>query len=152
LDINVTSEEKTESIKDRKFDTPLYVAGEISGEPERYLAEKPYELSKFEFSILRKGKFRTDTWFQLAAGATIGLVLAIAGKALNALIQKQTPTLENWELWSIASGIVLAAVLKFARKTEEEKEFDEIRQYISQHFENSPRRRVHLTGREEQQK
>ena len=148
----MTSEEKIESIKDRQFDTPLYVAGEISAEPERYLAEKPFELSKFEFSILKKGKFRTDTWFQLVAGATIGLVLVIAGKALNALTQQQTPTLENWELWSVGSGIILAAILKFSRKTEEEKEFDEIRHSISQHFENSPRRRVHLTGREEKQK
>lgn len=148
----MTSVEKTESIKDLKFDTPLYVAGEISGEPERYLAEKPYELSKFEFSIFKKGKFRSDTWFQLVCGATVGLVLAIAGKTLNALIQKQIPTVENWELWSVAAGVVLAALLKRGRKTDDEKEFDEIRQYISQHFENSPRRRVHLTGREEKQK
>lgn len=148
----MTSVEKTESIKDLKFDTPLYVAGEISGEPERYLAEKPYELSKFEFSILKKGKFRSDTWFQLVCGATVGLALVIAGKTLNALIQKQTPTVENWELWSFAAGVVLAVLLKFGRKTEDEKEFDEIRQYISQHFENSPRRRVHHTGREEKQK
>ena len=148
----MTSEEKVESIKDRQFDTPLYVAGEISGEPERYLAEKPYELSKFEFSILKKGKFRTDTWFQLSAGATIGLIIAVAGKALSALVQKQSPTLEGWELWAVGAGIVLATILKFLPKTGDEKEFDETRQYISQHFENSPRRRVHLAGREEKQK
>ena len=148
----MTNVEKTESIKDLNFDTPLYVAGEISAEPERYLAEKPYELTKFEFSILKKGKFRADTWFQLVCGATLGLVLAIAGKTLNALIQKQTPTVENWELWSVAAGVFLAVILKFGRKTEDEKEFDEIRQYISHHFENSPRRRVHLSGREEKQK
>ena len=148
----MTSENKTESIKDRQFDTPLYVSGEISGEPERYLAEKPYELSKFEFSILKKGKFRSDTWFQLAAGATIGLVIAIAGKTLNALVQQQRPSLEGWELWAVFAGIVLSIILKCFPKSEDEKEFDETRQYISQHFENSPRRRVHLAGREEKQK
>ena len=77
----MTTEEKTEIIRDRQFDTPLYIQGEISGEPERYLAEKPYELSNFEFLILKKGKYRSDEWFQLAAGATIGLIIAVAGKS-----------------------------------------------------------------------
>jgi hypothetical protein len=149
---NVTSVEKTESIKDRQFDTPLYVAGEISGEPERYLAEKPYELSKFEFSVLKKGKFRSNTLFHLVSGATIGLILTILGKTLNALVQKQTPTLESWELWSLGAGIALAVITRVGYKTEDEKEFDEIRKYINQHFEESPRRRVHRAGREEKQK
>ena len=148
----MTNEQKTESIKDQRFDTPLYVSGEITNEPERYLAEKPYELSKFEFSILKKGKFRSDTLFQLISGATVGFVLVIIGKALNALIQKQTPTLENWELWSVGAGIVLGIILKFRSKTADEKEFDEIKEYINQHFESTPRRRIHLTGREEEQK
>ena len=150
----MTNEQKAESIKDRQFDTPLYVSGNITNEPERYLAEKPYELSKFEFSVLKKGKFSSDTLFQLVSSATVGFVLAIVGKALNALVQKQTPTLENWELWSVGAGIVLALILILKRKskTEDEKKFDEIREYIKQHFENTPRRRVHVTGREEDQK
>jgi hypothetical protein len=97
------------TITGQRFDKPLFVAGEVSGEPERYLAEKPYELSKYEFSILRKGKFKSDSWFQLVTGATVGLILAALGKALNALVQEQTPSLENWELWSIAAGIALVS-------------------------------------------
>ncbi len=143
--------QQTQNIVDRQFDEPLYVEGQITSEPERYLAEKPYELSKFEFSVIKKGKFKTDTWFQLVCGATAGLVLSILGKSLNALIQKQTPSLENWELWSVGVGIVLAIFLKKKSKTEDEKEFDEIKEYINQHYDNTRRRRIHVAGREEGQ-
>ena len=133
----------------KRFDSPLYVDGEVSGEPERYLAEKPYELSKYEFSILRKGKFKSDSWFQLAFGATIGFILAVIGKALNALVQKQTPSVENWELWSIAAGIVFAIILCFWKKFSEEKEFQELSRNIDQHFKETPKRRIHVKSRKE---
>jgi hypothetical protein len=143
--------QQTENIVDRRFDEPLYVAGQITNEPERYLAEKPYELSKFEFSVIKKGKFKSEAWFQLVCGATAGFVIAILGKTLNALIQKQTPSLENWELWSVVAGVVLAIILKNRSKTPDEKEFDEIKEYISQHFEGTRPRRIHVPGREEGQ-
>jgi len=143
--------QKTQKISGRRFDAPLFVHGAISGEPERYLGEKPYELSKFEFSILKKGKFKSDTWFRVVCGATIGLVLAIVGKLLYALMQKQPPLLDNWELCSVGAGIVLAFILKFRKKTPEEAEFDEVRNYIEQYFKETPRRRIHVTGKNEDQ-
>ena len=129
--------QKTERISGQRFDTPLYVQGGITGEPERYLAEKPFELSKYEFSILKKGKFRSDSLFQLVCGATIGLVLLILGKAINALIQKQTPSLENYELWSVGAGIIIALILKIRKQTPEEKEFKKVRDYIDKHYKET---------------
>jgi hypothetical protein len=152
------NDQETRKITGQRFDKPLFVAGGVSEEPERYLAEKPYELSKFEFSILRKGSFKSESWLwlQLVTGATAGFILALLGKALNALIQKQTPSLENWELWSAGVGILLTLILaftsRFKKKTPDEKEFAEIKEYIDQYFKETPRRRIHVTGRKESQK
>lgn len=143
--------QETERISGQRFDNPLYVQGGITGEPERYLAEKPFELSKYEFSILKKGKFRSDSLFQLVCGATIGFVLLILGKALNALIQKQTPSLENYELWSVGAGIIIALILKFRKQTPEEKEFNEVTDYIDKHYKETPIRRIHVTQKKEGQ-
>lgn len=136
-------------ITDEKFDSPLYVHGFVSGEPEMYLGEKPYELSKHEFSVLKKGKYRSDFWFQITCGATGGLVLAILGKTLHALIGKRTPSLETWEIWAILAGVVIAFVLKLKKKNDDEKEFDEMRQCIDQHFLVTPKRRIHVLSKEE---
>ncbi len=147
--------QQIENIAGRNFDTPLYVAGEITNEPERYLAEMPYELSKFEFSIIKKGKFKDDAWFLIVCGATASFGLVILGKVLNGLIQKQTPSLENWELWSVVIGVVLAIILKSFKKqnkTADEIEFDEIREGINHHFENTKQRRIHITGKEDEAK
>lgn len=143
---------ETETISGQRFDKPLYVHGGVTGEPERYLAEKPFELNKYEFSILKKGKFGSDSLFQLVCGATIGFVLSILGKALNALIQKQTPSLENWELWSVGAGIIIALILKFRKQTPEENEFNEVTDYIDKHYKETPIRRIHVTQRKEGQK
>lgn len=145
--------QETQIISGQQFEEPLYVNGGITKEPERYLAEKPYELSKFEFSILKKGKLKSDTWFKLVSGATAGFVLSILGKALNSLIQRQIPSLESWELWAVIAGIIAAAILKKTkRKTEDEKEFEAVRDYIDHYFKTTPRRRIHVARRSEDQK
>ena len=137
----------------KTFDSPLYVPGGVGDEPKRYLAEEPYELSKSEFNILKKGKFRADVWFPLTCGATLGIALSVIGKALNALIDKQTPSLEKWEIWAIVAGLILAAAFKIIKKeSPEEREFDEIKVYIDQYFITTPRRRVHVTKKEEENK
>lgn len=147
---NPKEQHTKKTIRDQRFDEPLYVDGEVTHEPETYLAEKPYELSEFEFSVLRKGQFKSNIWFELVFGATIGFVLNIAGKTLSALIQKETPSVDKWELWSIGVGIVLALLLRFRKRNSDEKEFNEIKDYINQHFKTSLRRRVHIPRKEEE--
>lgn len=136
------------SITGHKFDAPLYVRGFVSNEPEMYLGEKPYELSKYDYGVLKKGQFRSDFWFQITCGATVGLVLALLGKALYALIRKTTPSLESWELCTVLVGIATTLVLKLRKKNNEEMEFDEVRQTIDQHFYKSPKRRIHILSQE----
>jgi len=147
------SNQEARTITGQRFAEPLFVEGGVSGEPERYLGEKPYELSKYEFSILKKGKFKSDLWFQLVIGATVTLMLVVLGKTLSALAQEQKPSLENWELWSIAAGIALALSLWFKNKKKppDDKEFQEITEHIDQHFRETPKRRIHVTSRKEGQ-
>ena len=56
----------------RTFDSPLVVPGYIDDEPERYIAEKPFDLTRFEYSILRK-PYKADFWFNIISGGTAGL-------------------------------------------------------------------------------
>ena len=51
-------------IEGQKFDSPLVFEGSVDTEPQRYIAEKPYELTKYEFSVIRKKDF-TDLWFKI---------------------------------------------------------------------------------------
>jgi hypothetical protein len=149
---DIQPDSSSNPIKDQQFDRekPLYIRGGVTGEPERYLAEKPYDLSKFEFGVLRKGKFVPHIWVELIAGATVGMSLSIIGKiVVSALIGQRTPTVESWEFPAIAVGLLIVALLKFfRRKSDDEKDFDAIRDAIEQHFASNPPRRLHLTSKE----
>jgi hypothetical protein len=138
--------EETLGISGREFDTPLYVDGEVSDEPEMYLGEKPYELSKYEFSVLRKKKASSKFWFQLICGATAGFILSVVGKILHSLILKVDPKLELWEICAILVGIIAAVFLK-NKKTTETVEAEKIEQYIEQHYISNPKRRIHIAGK-----
>jgi hypothetical protein len=49
-------------IEGQKFDAPLIFDGAVGAEPQSYIAERPYELTKFELSILRRPD-TLDWWF-----------------------------------------------------------------------------------------
>lgn len=136
--------EQNRVIEGERFDKPLVMAGAIDAEPERYIAEKPYELTKYEFSIIRK-RTSSELWFVTTIGATAGVLLSVLGKSLSALLEKKTPTLEQWEMWAIAAGIVVAVAFKFIR-SREEKERSQLEEVIDGHFQTNRLRRVHLTA------
>lgn len=127
-----------------RFDKPLILPGIITAEPERYIAEKPYELTKFEFSILRK-RMTSELLFTITAGATAGVILNVAGKALSSLLAKENPVLETWELWAIGFGSLASVVFKFLI-IGSDKERLHLEKVIDGHFENNKPRRVHLTS------
>jgi hypothetical protein len=131
-------------IEGQRFDSPLIFEGGVDAEPERYIAEKPYELTKYEFSVLRKRDF-SDFWFKIVAGTTAGLIIAVAGKVIISLVNKQSPTFETWELCSIGVGILLSIFFKFLIKSREEKERSQLVSAIDNHFAENKPRRVHLT-------
>ncbi len=130
-------------ISGRNFDEPLIFVGNIA-EPERYVAEKPYELTKYEFSVLRR-RGSADLGFQVSVGATAGILLTVAGKILSSLIGKKPQTTEMWEIICIIIGILFCIVFKKAVKTKEDKEKEELDNVIDNHFRTNKPRRVHLT-------
>lgn len=129
-------------IENQRFDEPLVLKGQVEYEPERYVAEKPYELTKYEFSVLRR---RVVSLFlaQIIASATAGILLAVLGKAVDALLSKQSPTIEPWELWSLAGGVIVSAIL-FWYRSDSDKERIGLESAIEGHFAGNRPRRVHL--------
>lgn len=105
-------------IEGGRFDSPLVMHGAIEIEPERYIAEKPYDLTKFEFSVIRR-RSALDLWFTLFAGATVGVLIVILGKTLAALLEKKSPIFETWELWAVAIGFLISVLVKFIPNRDE---------------------------------
>lgn len=137
-------EEKTQSYEGRTFDEPLIVPGHIDAEPERYIAEKPFDLTRFEYSVLKK-PYTAEFWFTLVAGATVGVVISIIGKTTTALVAKQSPSLESWEIITVLIGVVVAVVFKKCLKSEDDQEKDKLMRVIDSHFEQNRPRHLHLT-------
>ncbi|MBA4285792.1 MAG: hypothetical protein C0434_09710 [Xanthomonadaceae bacterium] len=132
------------SIEGERFDKPLILSGQISSEPERYIAEKPYELTKYEFNIIRK-RMTSELLFSLVSGATAGVVLSVLGKVISALIDKQSPSIERWEIWSVVAGLILSILFKLVR-TKDYKERAQLEAVMEGHFQSNKPRRVHLTS------
>lgn len=139
-----SDEEKSESYEGRTFDEPLILPGHIDSEPERYIAEKPFDLTRFEYSILRK-PYAADFWFVLVSGATAGVVLSVIGKSIAALIAKANPALEMWEFIAVIIGIVLSYISKYKFRSLDDKEKDKLMSVIDNHFEQNRPRHLHLT-------
>lgn len=143
-------DEKSHSYEGRTFDEPLIVPGHIDSEPERYIAEKPFDLTRFEYSILRK-PYTAEFWFTLVAGATGGVAISVIGKAITALIAKQTPSLELWEIITILLGIILSFLLNKKFKSDYDIEKNKLMSVIDSHFEQNKPRHLHLTkGRKDE--
>lgn len=139
------SQENNSSYTGRIFDEPLILHGHIDAEPQRYIAEKPFELTRFEYSVLRKS-YSNGFWFTLTTGATVGMTFSIIGKSIAALIANQPPTLDLWEVVALLLGVILSCALKFMRKSEGHKEKDSLEGVIDRHFEQNKPRHLHLTG------
>ncbi len=136
-----------QTFEGERFDQPLVVPWAIEAEPERYIAEKPYDLTKFEFAILRRRTW-SEFWFSIAVGATAGIALSVAGKALAALLEKKTPAVDSWELWAIAGGAILSILLRSIR-SKDDKERTRLEEVIDGHFMTNRPRRLHLTNNKE---
>jgi hypothetical protein len=72
------------------------------------------------------------------------------------LVSKQTPSLESWEIWAVAAGIVLSLLSFFVprilSRTEEEKERDALVGSIDDHFVTSRKRKIHVAKNEAMRK
>lgn len=133
-------------IEGGRFDEPLIIPGAIDVEPERYIAEKPYELTKYEFSVIRK-RMSSELLFAITASATAGLLIGVVGKIVVALLDKKSPTMEQWELWALVIGIFASILFKCFR-SKEDKERLQLEDVIEGHFHTNKPRRLHLTKAE----
>lgn len=140
--------EQNRVIEGKRFDEPLFLSGDIDKEPERYIAEKPYELTKYEFTILRK-KMSSELLFITTFSATVGMLIAVIGKSIHALLDKKGPTLELWEIYAVVIGVLASIVFKFIR-SKEDKERLQLEEVVEGHFQTNRPRRVHLTTRGEE--
>lgn len=136
--------EQNQVIEGERFDEPLVLRGAIDAEPERYIAEKPYELTKYEFSILRK-RMSSELFFLTTFGATGGVLITVVGKVIVALLDKKSATLELWEICTVIIGAVASIALKFIR-SKEDKERLQLEGVVEGHFQTNRPRRVHLTA------
>ncbi|MGY3896094.1 hypothetical protein [Aeromonas enterica] len=126
------------------FDKPLIMEGFIESEPTRYIAEMPYDLTRYEFSIIKKPD-NTEMYFNLFAGATIGLLISIIGKVAASLVAKEDPQLAGWEIISLVIGLLICLVTKRFVKSNEDKEKEDLLNAIEEHFINNKKRKLHVT-------
>ncbi|MEZ9042849.1 hypothetical protein [Vibrio sp. 10N.247.311.47] len=131
-------------VKGEEFDTPLIMEGGIEYEPERYVAEKPYDLTRYEFSILKKPS-GSEMWFNLAAGGTAGIVISVIGKTVASLIDKKDPSLATWEIVAVVIGIGISILIKKMFKSDDEVEKNQLLEVVDTHFTQNRKRRLHLT-------
>ena len=95
---------KNKTVSGKEYDSPIILPGSPDIEPQLYVAEKPYDLTQFEYSILKRN-FSGDFWCNIFAGATAGLAISVLAKAITALLSKKNPELETWEIVAIIMGI-----------------------------------------------
>jgi uncharacterized protein YacL len=141
------TQENNHIITDGDYDSPIILPGRVDLEPQRYVAEKPYDLTRYEYSFLKKN-YTGNFWASLTAGATVGLIISVLGKSIIALLDRQTPELASWELVAVVIGIISTIVFKLCIKTEEDIMKEELIKVVESHFQDSKPRRVHLTGME----
>ncbi len=139
-------EKEDKSASGGEYDSPIML-GDIDIEPQRYVAEKPYDLTRYPYSYLKRN-YSGGFWFNIAVGATAGFVLTVLGKAIFALLDKENPSLDMWEIITIAIGVAMSLYFKCSFKSEDDKIKSELNEVVDTHFQKSKPRRVHLPGQE----
>jgi cytochrome c biogenesis protein CcdA len=124
---------------------PLFVDGGVEGEPIKYLGVKPYELDKYQFSILRKKFYSKSMWFNTAAGATVGFILMFFAKVIQLLMVNQQIKVEAYEIIVIILGGIIMFVLRKPNVSPDEVEQTELEQEIGSWFAQNPNRNIHVS-------
>jgi len=94
------TENEDKTVIGGEYDSPIILPGSPDIEPQRYVAEKPYDLTRYEYSFLKRnltGYF----WGNIFAGATAGIVISVLGKAVIALLDKKNQNSKSGRLWRL---------------------------------------------------
>lgn len=124
---------------------PLYVKGGVEGEPVKYLAVKPYELDKYEFSVLKKKFENKSMWFNASIGATAGFIILLLAKMIQLAINQQPIEFELYELIVIFVGALTSWLLREPKITEDETEQLNLVKDVDDWFSRNPNRNIHVT-------
>jgi hypothetical protein len=124
-----------------------FVSRRIDFENQRYVAQKPYDLTQYEYSFIKRS-FTGDFWCNFFAGGTAGVVISVIGKTVSALLTKKNPELENWELYAILIGVIASLASKFLFRSEDDKAKSKINKIIDSHFQKSKNIVVYTDGQE----
>jgi len=142
----MTDEEKQgRQIEGREFDAPLVLPGAGNVEPKLYIAEVPFDLTKYEFEVLRR-KATSDLVFTSVVGATVGIAILLLGKFIDSVVTRTEPAWENWEWVAFGIGAVASVVLKLCLRTASDKEREKLLKVIDGHFATKKPRRIHFAG------
>jgi hypothetical protein len=131
---------------------PLFISGGVEGEPEKYLGVKPYDLDKYEFSVLRKSLDNKSIWFNSFMGGTVGGIVIVISKLIQLAIAQKPLSLEYYEIIAIGIGAMGASLSWMIRKyklSDEEKEKMELVANIASWFKRNPKRNIHVTPKQE---
>jgi len=126
---------------------PLYVKGGIEGEPVKYLAIKPYELDKYEFSVLKKKFENKSMWFNASIGATAGFIILLLAKMVQLGISQKPIELELYEIIVVIIGSFTAWTLRKPKISEDEIEQLNLVKDVNDWFSQNPNRNVHVTAK-----
>ncbi|WP_444903833.1 hypothetical protein ACJJIU_00300 [Microbulbifer sp. CnH-101-E] len=127
-------------------DRPFYVEGTVEQEPQKYLGTRPYELDKYEFSVLKKKFFGKDALLSGVIGATAASFLLVLSKTVISLSRKKTPEVESYELVSILIGLIIIYILyKKCSPGKAEAEKINLERQIDEWFVKNPKRDIHVT-------
>lgn len=138
-------------IQGRNFDAPLILPAGGNVEPQRYIAEEPFDMTKYEFEVLRRPR-STNLLVRSLFGATIGVAIMLAGKYVAAILEAKSPTWQVWEWGALGVGIVVTgavALIVRVRRSRAEQEREELEKVIDGHFATKKQRRVHIAGAEQ---
>jgi hypothetical protein len=124
---------------------PLYVKGGVEGEPEKYLAGKPYDLDKYEFSVLKKKFENKSMWFNASIGATAGFIIILLAKMIQLAISQKAITFELYELIVVVVGTFITWMLRKPKITEDETEQLNLVKDVDDWFSRNPKRNIHVT-------
>lgn len=141
------TQKNDQNVSDGVYDSPIILPGEVSIEPQRYVAEQPYDLTRYEYNFLKRSS-SANFWSNLFAGASAGIGISITGKSIIALLDQQRPDLELWEVAGFCVGIVLTLLFKFFIKTEDDLKKQDLIKIVDNHFNSCKPRRIHLTGQD----
>lgn len=140
-------DDKGRQIEGREFDTPLVLPPAGNVEPQRYIAEVPFDLTKYEFEVLRR-KATSDLVFTSIVSATIGMAILLFGKFLVGVATQTEPAWEKWEWATLGVGVVASIILRFSLRTASDKEREKLLKVIDGHFATKKPRRIHFAGKE----